>query len=112
VGQASPHTYLVIHRDGADVTQELFGAIARFDQQTDTLTIADMGENRYPSEALYAPDALNPEQGWVLTVVYDGNSDTSEVVVFDSDALDEEPVCRLGLPSVIPFSFHGKWKPA
>lgn len=112
VGQASPHTYLVIHRDGADVTQELFGAIARFDQQTDTLTVADMGENRYPSEALYAPDALNPEQGWVLTVVYDGNSDTSEVVVFDSDALDEEPVCRLGLPSVIPFSFHGKWKPA
>ncbi|HEY9742284.1 MAG TPA: carotenoid oxygenase family protein [Coleofasciculaceae cyanobacterium] len=112
VGQASPHTYLVIHRDGADVTQELFGAIARFDQQTDTLTVADMGENRYPSEALYAADALNPEQGWVLTVVYDGNSDTSEVVVFDSDALDEEPVCRLGLPSVIPFSFHGKWKPA
>jgi carotenoid cleavage dioxygenase-like enzyme len=90
----------------------MFGAIAQFDHKTDPLTIADMGENRYPSEPIYAPDAFNSKQGWVLTVVYDGNSQTSEVVLFDSDALDEEPVCRLGLPSVIPFSFHGKWKPA
>jgi carotenoid cleavage dioxygenase-like enzyme len=112
VGQASPYTFLSVHRDGVDITQEIFGAIARYDQQTDTLTIADLGENRYPSEPLYAPDAINPQQGWVLTVVYDGNTDTSEVVVFDSNALDEEPVCRLGLPSVIPHSFHGKWKAA
>jgi carotenoid cleavage dioxygenase-like enzyme len=112
VGQASPYMYLSVHRDGADITQEIFGAIARFDQESDILTVADLGENCYPSEALYAPDAINPQQGWVLTVVYDGNSDTSEVVVFDSNALNEEPVCRLGLPNVIPHSFHGKWKPA
>jgi carotenoid cleavage dioxygenase-like enzyme len=112
VGQVSPHTYLVVHRDGVNFTQEIFGAIAKYNHKTGTLTIADMGENRYPSEPLYAIDALNPEQGWVLTVVYDGNSDTSEVMVFDSNALEEEPVCRLGLPGVIPHSFHGKWKPA
>ncbi len=111
-GQFSPHSYLAVHRDGVDIGEEMFGAIARFDQKTDTLTMADMGENRYPSEPIYANDSLTPERGWVLTVVYDGNSNTSELVVFDSDTLDEEPVCRLGLPSVIPFSFHGKWKPA
>jgi len=94
------------------MTQEIFGAIARFDNKTDSLVMADLGENRYPSEPLYASDAINPEQGWILTVVYDGNSDTSEVMVFDSNALDNEPVCRLGLPNVIPHSFHGKWKPA
>ncbi len=112
VGQASPYTYLAVHRDGVDMTQEIFGAIARFDNKTDSLVMADLGENRYPSEPLYAADAINPEQGWILTVVYDGNSDTSEVMVFDSKALDDEPVCRLGLPNVIPHSFHGKWKPA
>jgi carotenoid cleavage dioxygenase-like enzyme len=48
----------------------------------------------------------------VLTVIYDGNTETSEVVVFDSDRLNEEPVCRLVLPAVIPHSFHGKWNPA
>ncbi len=112
VGQASTDIYLSVFRDGVDISQELLGAIARFQPKTDTLTIANLGENCYPSEPLYAADALNPAHGWVLTVVYDGNSHTSQVVVFHNDALDQEPVCRLGLPSVIPHSFHGKWKPA
>ena len=112
MGQVMPHTYLLIHRDGVDITKEMYNAIARLDAKTDTLTIADLGENRYPAEALYACDPLHPEQGWVLSVVYDGNLDMSEVVVWDSDRLNEEPVCRLGLPEVIPHSFHGKWKPA
>jgi len=112
VGQASPHTYLSVFRQGTDISRELLNAIARFDHKTDTLTEANLGENRYPSEPIYAPNAQNPDYGWVITVVYDGNSDSSEVWVFDSDRLDQEPVCRLGLPSVIPHSFHGTWKPA
>ncbi len=112
VGQASRHTYLSVHRQGVAPRQERFGAIARFDHQTDTLTIADLGENRYPAEPIYASDTHNHDQAWIVTVVYDGNTDSSEVVVFDSDRLDEEPVCRLGLPGVIPHSFHGTWKPA
>ena len=112
VGQASRYTYLSVHCDGVDSSQELLGAIAQFDHKTDTLTMADMGENRYPSEPLHAMDAINHQQSWVLSVVYDGNSDTSEVWVFDSNTLDEEPVCRLGLPSVIPHGFHGTWKSA
>lgn len=112
VGEVSRHTYMSLHRVGVDVSQEIYSAIARFDHQTSTLTEADLGENRYPSEPLYVTDALDPEQGWVLTVVYDGNFDRSEVWVFNSNALDEEPLCRLELPSVIPFGFHGQWNPA
>lgn len=112
VGQASPSTYLSIYRQGVDSTQEIFDAIARFDHQTNTLTVADMGDDRYPAEPIYVPNPTNPGQGWIVTVVYDGNTDTSEIWVFDSDRLDAEPLCRLGLPSVIPHSFHGTWKPA
>lgn len=108
VGQTSRHTYLSVHRQGVDVSQEMFGAIARFDHQTETLTTADLGD-RYPMEPIYAPDPQNPDRGWIVTVVYDGNSHSSEVWVFDSDRLDEPPVCTLGLPSVIPMGFHGTW---
>jgi carotenoid cleavage dioxygenase-like enzyme len=112
VGQATPYTYLSLQRLGVDTSQEIYGAIARFDRKTDTLTTADLGENRYPTEPIYAPDALNGDRGWVLSVVYDGNTDKSEVWVYECDRLDDEPVCRLGLPNVIPMGFHGTWKSA
>ncbi|KAF3889743.1 MULTISPECIES: carotenoid oxygenase family protein [Nostocales] len=121
-GQASSQTYLTVQRTGVDSRKEIFGAIARFDHKTDTLTVADSGENRYCSEAIYAPDSQNPDKGWVITVVYDGNcdklgtacakGDRSEVWIYDADGLDKEPACKLELPSVIPHSFHGTWKPA
>ncbi len=85
-------------------------AIARYDHHTETLTIADVGENRYPSEPICVKDLENPSQEWVITVVYDGKSDASEVWIYDADRLNSEPVCKLELPGAIPHSFHGTWK--
>ncbi len=111
VGQLWRHTYFAMQRREADIAQEWFGAIARFDYQTATLTEADCGENCYTVEPLYLADALNPEQGWVVTVLYNGNQDCSQVWIFACDRLNDGPVCRLALPKVIPFSYHGTWKP-
>lgn len=112
VGQPSRYTYLSLHRQGTDTRTELYDAIARFDHQTGTLTEADLGSHRYPTEPIYVPDADQSGQGWILTVVYDGHTKTSEVWIFDADGLDREPVCRLAFPQVIPPGFHGTWKPA
>ncbi|MDJ0705603.1 MAG: carotenoid oxygenase family protein [Leptolyngbyaceae cyanobacterium MO_188.B28] len=105
-------TYLSVHRPGADTREEMFGAIACYNPATQSLTLADAGPHRYPAEPTYAADAMNPQQGWILTVVFDGNTDSSEVWIYDCDRLEDEPVCRLGLPSIIPHSFHGAWKSA
>lgn len=112
VGQPWRYTYLAVRRAAADADdRELFGAIARFDHQTRILTELDAGENRYPGEPIYAADAHQPERGWILTLVYDGESDRSELWICDADHLDAGPVCRLGMPQVIPFGFHGTWQP-
>lgn len=110
VGQPSRYTYLSIHRQDVELQRELFGAVARFDYQTATLTEADFGANCYPSEPIYAPDAGNVDRGWVLTVVYNANVDRSEAWIFDSDRLDDEPICTLALPEVVPPGFHGTWR--
>lgn len=109
VGHRSRYLYLSLHRADVDASQELLGAIARFDYQTGTLMEADLGHDRYPSEPIYVRDLHNPKQAWILTVVFDGNAETSEVWIFDGDRLEEAPVCRLALPTVIPHSFHGTW---
>ena len=111
IGQDSRYIYLAMYRPGSDIVAERYGAIARFDTQNRNLTIADCGENRYPTEPIYVPD-ISSEKGWIVTVVYDGNSDKSEVWIFDSDGLLREPICKLELPGVIPLSFHGTWKNA
>lgn len=111
-GQFSRYTYMSGFQPGTDVGKEILNSIACFDHQTGTLTQANIGENRYPSEPIYVQNPQSSEQGWVLTVVYDGDTHSSEVWVFASDRLNEEPICKLGLPSVIPHSFHGTWKPA
>ncbi|MGD1932173.1 MAG: carotenoid oxygenase family protein [Leptolyngbyaceae cyanobacterium] len=105
-------TYLSLQTPGHDNTGELFRAIARFEPDTAKLTIAEAGKERYPSEPIYVPkgDQAKPA-GWVLSVVYDGAAHQSEVWIYDSDRLAAEPVCRLALPSVIPHSFHGTWRP-
>jgi carotenoid cleavage dioxygenase-like enzyme len=112
VGKASRYTYLSTMQPGTNIGRELLNAIARYDHRTNTLTTAEFGHNRYPSEPIYIPDAEDAWQGWVITVVYDGIKDTTEIWIYDAERLNSEPVCKLGLPSVIPHSFHGTWKPA
>ena len=105
------YTYLSVHKPGVDIAQEILGEIAIFDHHNQTLMVSNLGENLYGSEPIYAYDALNSEQGWLLTVVYDGNINSSEVWIYREYSL-EEPYCRLALPQVIPPSFHGTWKQA
>ncbi len=112
VGQPFRYSYLSLRRQTPDAERELFGAIARFDHHTGQLDEADWGDSGYPSEPIYAPDAEQPNQGWVLTVVYDSATHTSELWIFAADHLAGEPVCRLALPEVIPPGFHGTWQAA
>jgi all-trans-8'-apo-beta-carotenal 15,15'-oxygenase len=111
VGQPSRFTYLSMRGPDADIGRELFGAIARYDAQAQELTVADCGDAHYSMEPIYAPDAYDAEQGWIVTVVFDSDRTSSEVWIYDGNHFGESPVCRLALPHVIPFGFHGTWKP-
>lgn len=111
VGQPSRYTYLSISRHGTDISQEILNAIACFDHETNTLTEAELGENCYPSEPIYAREPHNSDQGWIISVVYDGNAHSSEVWIFPSEEMTK-PICKLALPQVVPHSFHGTWKAA
>lgn len=108
---AAAPTYLSIHLPGKENTGEIFGAIARFDPDTAKLTTADAGADCYPSEPIYVPQGATTSEGWILTVVYDGSQHQSELWIYASDRLTDDPVCQLQLPSVIPPSFHGTWQP-
>ncbi len=100
-----------MHRPDGLERGDLFGAIARYDHHAQAHTTLDCGDHRYPTEPLLASDPGNSDvdQGWLLTVVYDGDRHQSEVWIVASDRLADGPICRLHLPQVVPPSFHGIW---
>ncbi|MGD1859782.1 MAG: carotenoid oxygenase family protein [Leptolyngbyaceae cyanobacterium] len=105
-------TFLSMQSPEHDNTGELFRAIARFDPDTEKVTVAAAGAEQYPSEPIYVSKRTSEAaSGWVLSVVYDGAADHSEVWIYDSDRLTAGPICRLHLPTVVPHSFHGTWQP-
>jgi all-trans-8'-apo-beta-carotenal 15,15'-oxygenase len=109
VGQEWRYTYLAVHKLDSIIPEELVGTIGRFDRQHQTLTTAELDRHLYPTEPIHVVDKFNRDRGWILTVVYDGANHQSEVWIYDCDRLDESPVCRLSLPSVVPMGFHGTW---
>lgn len=120
VGLPHRYTYLSLHGRDWPIAppNELFGAIGRYDSHTGRLTYGDAGAGRYPSEPIFVADpaASDPEDGWVLTVVYDSGGESrseanrSEVWVYRSEELESGPVCRLALPGRVNLSFHGTWQ--
>ena len=50
--------------------------------------------------------------GWLLSVVYRAQTDTSDLAVFDAQDVAKGPIGVASLPRRVPFGFHGNWRPA
>lgn len=74
-------------------------------------TSVAFGENRYGSEAGFAPriGATAEDDGYLVTFVTDMNEDRSECVLYDAGAMASETVCRIMLPHRISSGTHATW---
>jgi 8'-apo-carotenoid 13,14-cleaving dioxygenase len=53
--------------------------------------------------------ATSESDVWLLTLVLDGASRSTELRVFDGADIAAPPVATVRLPHVVPFGFHGNW---
>jgi len=67
-----------------------------------------------PGEPVFVPRTADaPEgDGWLLSVVYRGADDRSDLAVFDATDVAKGPVGVAQLPRRVPYGFHGNWRPA
>jgi carotenoid cleavage dioxygenase-like enzyme len=63
---------------------------------------------------VFVPRAADaPEgDGWLLSVVYRGTEDRSDLAVFDAMDVAKGPIGVAQLPRPVPFGFHGNWRAA
>lgn len=111
-GQETTAIYLTHHSHTERPVEEMFDSIARIDGNNAAVRSMAFPSGCYPMEAIYASDPTHPNEGWLLTVVFDGKQDQSMVQIFAANQLDAGPIAVLGLPEIIPFGFHGTWQAA
>ena len=76
-------------------------------------SVFDHGPGRAAGEPVFVAraDGTEEDDGWLLTFVHDGNTDSAEFVVLDARDFDRGYVARVALPQRVPFGFHGNWVP-
>ena len=73
----------------------------------------DFGRGTWCGEPVFAPAAPDAaeDEGYVLSLVYDGPSNRTSLVVLDARDFGGTPRARLWLRNRIPMGFHGNFAP-
>jgi all-trans-8'-apo-beta-carotenal 15,15'-oxygenase len=83
--------------------------IARFDCDTKLIDSWMPEGYEFCGEPMFAPkeNAASEEDGYILTVLFNGKTEQSELLVFKSTAISAGPVARIPLGIGIPHGLHG-----
>ena len=109
MGAPYRYGYAVYTERGADKATGT--AVIKYDLQTGGSMLHDFGAGRIPAEPVFVPAtaASAEDEGWLLTYVYDGARDGSDLVILDAADVSGKPVATIALPQRVPFGFHGSW---
>lgn len=103
------------YRYGYTVAYEKYGfpAIYKQDMQTGTSTEFAFGAGKQGAEPVFVPKegATGEDEGYLLTYVFDGATQTTDLVVLDAQDLSRPAIAQVHLPVRVPYGFHGNWVP-
>ena len=113
IGLKHRYGYMMGMSEGGFPDDNTSGVILKYDRQTGERTQIELGLGRMGGEPVFAPSASpkNEDDGYLMTYVYDAESDASRFVIMDARTMDDTPVASIDLPRV-PNGFHGSWIPA
>ncbi|MEZ5343786.1 MAG: carotenoid oxygenase family protein [Acidimicrobiales bacterium] len=87
-----------------------FDSTYKHDLLAGTAQRYDHGPGRQPGEPVFVSraGATDEDDGWLMVVVYDGETNRSDLVLLDAVDITRE-VARIALPTRVPTGFHGNW---
>jgi carotenoid cleavage dioxygenase len=111
LGLAHRYGYAVYTERGVD--HGTGTSLIKYDLRAGASATHDFGAGRIPSEPVFVPasSAAAEDDGWLMTYVYDGARDGSDLVILDAADFTGKPVATISLPQRVPFGFHGSWIP-
>jgi carotenoid cleavage dioxygenase-like enzyme len=108
-GRAYRHGWFAGHGEDAP-----FSRIVHIDHATREVESYELAVPDCTSEPVFvASSSDSPEgDGWILAVVYRGETRLSDLLVFDAAHVAKGPVASVAVPYRVPNGFHGNWVPA
>lgn len=89
----------------------LFNGIVKHDLETGDSSALDFGEERYGSEAPFAPriGAKDEDDGYIVSFIIDMKEGRSECAILDAKDISSGPIGRVILPHHISSGTHATW---
>ena len=89
----------------------LFSGIVKHDFESGESWSLPFGEERYGSEAPFAPrvNAKDEDDGYLVSFITDMKENRSECILVDAKDIEAGPVCRIILPHRICSGTHATW---
>ena len=111
-GLSYRHGYFAANASGAP--DNSFDAIAHIDHATGSRIQYRFARGDEPGEPVFVPRSASSAEGdgYLLAVVYRGERDTSDFVIFDATDISAGPIAVASVPRRVPFGFHGNWMAA
>ncbi|MBN7796172.1 carotenoid oxygenase family protein [Parahaliea mediterranea] len=72
----------------------------------------DVGDNCAGGEPIFVSSGEAEDEGYILSVVFNGNTGFSEVHIINAQQFTAPPVAVVKLNTRIPFGFHGNFVPS
>ena len=89
--------------------QHGFGGLFKHDLELATTEHHAMGERFAAGEPVFVATGDGEDEGYILTVVYDGETKLSELRVIDAQDFCAPAVAVVKLNTRVPFGFHGNF---
>jgi carotenoid cleavage dioxygenase len=87
--------------------------LKKYDWKTGNSQRWEAPKGSYVSETPFAPrdNAVDEDDGYLVTYVTNLNSGKGECAIFDARDITPGPICRIILPGHIPMGAHACWTP-
>ena len=112
--QGSKHQYVYFLQmpEKTRAHSSFFHQIVKLNLATGQSDFLTLGHEQFPLEPVFIKKQSSKEEdeGYLLSMVYDGINDLSYLAIIDAQNIQDGPVAKIHFGQPLPISFHGMWR--
>ena len=108
VGKSNQYAYALA---SSNPIEPDFKEIVKYDFKNDTSEVYEYGFGKFGAEPVFvaAEGAKSEDEGYLLSLVYNQETDKSDLIILNAKEPKSGPLATVHLPQRVPHGFQGEW---